>query len=176
MRTSRPWLWAVISVVLAAGPSGGVAVAQAEADASPLVAVTATRDCVGVGDALVEVDTDGTEHLRFLVSRCTLTSDDKGLDGAYILVTHTDCYPDGSCTVWGTIETEEPDGWRGSYRGWVDADGVSHTVSALDGLGSFVGLTFVSRGMGDLGLGTTAEVQGVIYAGTPPRWDEAPPE
>ena len=39
-----------------------------------------------------------------------------------------------------------------------------------------VGLTLVSLGMGDLGLGTTAEVQGVIYAGTPPPWDEAPPE
>jgi hypothetical protein len=173
MRTARPWMWAVLSVVLAAGSSSRVVAAQSEADASPPVAVTATRDCVGVGDAQVEIDADGTEHLRFLVSSCTLTSDDKGLDAPYTLVTHTDCYPDGSCTVWGTIETEGPDGWRGSYRGWVDADGTSSTVAALEGVGSFSGLTFVNRGMGDLGLGSTAEVEGVIYVGAPPPWDEA---
>ena len=153
----------------------GAAAAKEEAGTTPPVAVTATRDCKGVGDALVEIDMDGTEHLRDLVSRCTLASGDRGLDDPYILITHTDCFPDGSCTVWGTIEPDGLDGWRGTYRGWVDADGTSHTVSALEGVGTFEGLTFVNRGMGDLGLGSTAEVEGVIYVGSPPPWDETWP-
>lgn len=176
MRTLRLCLVIVATLVLAAQSSGGVVVAQAETQATSPVAVTATRDCQGIGDAQVQIDEDGTEHLRFLVSRCTLTSTDAGLDDSYILITHTDCYPDGSCTLWGTIEPEGPDGWRGTYRGWVDESGGSDTVSALEGTGAYEGLTFVNRGMGDLGLGDQGAVQGVIYAGTPPPWDASLPE
>jgi hypothetical protein len=160
------------TLVLAAAASGAVAWAQTDADASGPLAVIATRDCQGIGDAQVQIDEDGIEHLRFLVSRCTLTSADGRLADPYILITHADCYPDGSCTVWGTIEPDGPDGWRGTYRGWVDGVGESSTVGALEGSGAFEGLVFVNRGMGDLGLGDRSEVAGVIHAGTPPPWAE----
>lgn len=175
MRTSRRWLSAIIPLILAAGPSTGVVAQEPDAGGPPPATVTATRDCVGVGDALVAVDADGTEHLRDLVSRCTLTSDAASLADPYILITHTDCYPGGDCTVWGTIEPEGANGWQGPYRGWVDADGTSYVISALEGAGVFEGQTFVARGMGDLGLGSTADVLGVIYVGAPPPWDEVPP-
>jgi hypothetical protein len=176
MSASRLCLGIAVTLVLAAQSSGGVAGAQSEAKAAVPVAVTATRDCQGIGDAQVQIDDDGTEHLRFLVSRCTLTSTDASIADPYILVTHTDCYPGGSCALWGTIEPEGPDGWRGAYRGWVDEAGRSYTVSALEGSGAYEGFTFVNRGMGDLGLGDPSEVEGVIYAGTPPPWDETLPE
>jgi hypothetical protein len=80
----------------------------------------------------VQVDEGGIEHLRFLVSRCTLTSTDAGLDDPDVLITRTDCYPDGGRILWGTIEPEGPDGWRGTDRGWVDGAGGSYSVSALE--------------------------------------------
>jgi hypothetical protein len=55
----------------------------------------------------------------------------------------------------------------------VDEAGGSHTVSALEGFGTYAGLTPANRGLGDLpGTRSTGEVEGVIYTGTPPHWDE----
>jgi hypothetical protein len=75
--------------------------------------------------------------------------------------------------VWGTVETEGADGWRGTYRGWVDEADGSHTVGALEGFGAYAGLTLANRGLGDLpGSRSTGEDEGIIYTGTPPPWDE----
>jgi len=39
--------------------------------------------------------------------------------------------------------------------------------------GAHTGLTLADRGLGDLpGTRSTGEVEGVIYAGAPPPWDE----
>jgi len=160
---------ATIIVVVLAESTVGV-VAQDESGPEPLVAVTGTGECQQVADGLTEYDENGVEHFRGYATRCTLTMGDERLDDPYIFTLNTDCYADGGCTQWGTTETEGPDGWRGTYRGWSRGGGYPALVGVAKGFGAYEGLTYV------YGYDSSGTVDGVIYEGPPPPWDVAVPE
>ena len=77
------------------------------------------------------------------------------------------CHPDGAYATWGFIESEGPDGWQGTYRGWQDPDGEAHTVGALEGFGDHAGLTLVFGATDRYPQVGTSEFEGFIYAGPP---------
>ena len=88
------------------------------------------------------------------------------LNVPYEMVWETDCYPDGRCMMWGTTESLEPDGWRGSFVGWIDQSGVS-AVGMSVGTGANEGLTTVGGfSGGDLSGNNTVDT--LIHEGDPP--------
>jgi hypothetical protein len=153
----------VILVML--GAPGGAVVAQS--DGAPVVErVTGTEECHMTTAGTTTFGEDGVERYRDHISMCTPDTTDPRLNVPYEMVWETDCYPDGRCMMWGTTESLEPDGWRGSFVGWIDQSGVA-AVGMSAGTGANEGLTTVGGfSGGDLSGNNT--VDSLIYEGDPP--------
>ena len=100
------------------------------------------------------------------------TYSDARLDGTRHLLANEDCYEDGICVAWGTVEVTGPEGttWTGWYHEIDDddTDGVDDTSwhFVLTGTGPNEGLTAIlfSQGVWE----QFPNEYGVIYRGDPP--------
>jgi len=95
------------------------------------------------------------------------TDSDPRLSGAWTWDLNEDCFADGGCVNWGTVEAVGPDGtWSGWYAGTERPDTMTYQYRVLVGAGDYEGLTRIDHMVGP--FAGPFETHGVTYEGDPP--------
>jgi hypothetical protein len=172
MRTLRLSLVGTVILVLLGG-LGGTVLAQGDEDATVWVKLLEQDDCrMEASPGLFEPGAGLAKRIRDLPLACENTYSDARLDGTQHLLYNEDCYEDGICVGWGTMEV---DGSDGSWIGWwheIDddetdgEDNVSFHI-VLTGSGAYEGLTAILFSLGV--WEQFPNEYGVIYRGDPPE-------
>ena len=128
MRTLRLWLAGTVMPVLLVG-LGSAALAQAELEYSTGGTWMAlVQERCGSTTSVSRVDQpNGDYQVRGMGATCAATGDDPRFGSPMKFVLNEDCFADGGCINWGTIEQPGADGaWSGWFAGTEDPDANTH--------------------------------------------------
>jgi hypothetical protein len=167
MRTLRLSLFGMLTLALLGG-LGGVVLAQQDYSRSGVwVTVVEEQDCWN-GDPTEYIEQpSGDYQVRGIPVGCELTFSDTRLSGTMTMDLNEDCFAEGGCVNWGSMDIAGSDGtWSGWYNGSEQPDTTTIFYRVLVGAGGYEGLTLVGHSSGPFG-GPYDEV-GVIYEGDPP--------
>lgn len=170
MRTFRLALAGTAILVLL----GGVAVvtlAQAEAAHSTagtwmslIQELCATRTTTGFS----RVDQpNGDYQVRGFGATCAAPGDDPRFGSPMEFVLNEDCFAEGGCINWGTIEQPGADGaWSGWFAGTEDPDANTNLTIVMTGSGGYEGLTHFRHATGP--FSGPLDHAGVVFEGALP--------
>ena len=109
-----------VAVVLLFGVAGGALADEDYSQAGTWVSLVQSN-CGPTNDGEFTYQADGAYLVRDLAVRCDAPASDPRLGEEMRLVLNEDCFADGGCINWGTVEQEGPDGtWSGHFAGAED--------------------------------------------------------
>jgi hypothetical protein len=167
MRPLRLALAGAVILALLSG-LGGPVVAQDDYSRSGMWSTsTDEQNCWNGSPTGYIEQPSGDYQVRGIPVGCDFTSSDPRLSGTWTWDLNEDCFADGGCVNWGTVEGVGPDGtWSGWYTGTERPDSMTHMYRVLVGAGDYEGLTRIEHSVGPFaGL---PETHGVTYEGEPP--------
>ena len=167
MRTLRLSMTGMLFVALLVGLSG-TALAQEDYSQSGVWSTTTDEQgCWNGAPTEYTEQESGDYQVRGIPVGCDLTDSDPRLSGAWTWDPNEDCFADGGCVNWGTVEGVGPDGtWSGWYTGSERPDTEAHMYRVLVGAGAYEGLTRIEHSVGP--FAGPFETHGVTYEGDPP--------
>lgn len=129
-------------VILAMAVAGGL-LAVAPAALADTEVTNVSYACADLGTETLRIGGDGTVHIRGITQLGESESDDARFDGLFRQRLNADLYPDGTASIWGTLEQRSHtyDGaWKFGYRADVATDGSFLGTASGSGIRAFAGL------------------------------------
>jgi hypothetical protein len=167
-------LWAAGAATLVCLALGGLPLtAQSPGAPEGNVWVTGTETCTQVTAGTTTYE-NGVEQYRDGVFACTATVSDPRVGGSFTDHFNFDCHEliapqtgHGGCTLWGTVEWADPDGWTGSFSGLEDVNGQSYAHAVAVGTGANTGWTYIALTTWS-DTSVSHEIRGLLFQGAPP--------
>jgi hypothetical protein len=168
MRMLRLSLVGTVSLALLGG-LGVATLGQAEpeyATAGTWMALSQER--CGTTTSLSRLDQpNGDYQVRGLGATCAALGDDPRFGSPMRVVLNEDCFADGGCINWGTIEQPGADGtWSGWFAGTEDPGANTYLTIVMTGSGGYEGLTHIRHATGP--FSGPLDHAGVVFEGAPP--------